>query len=673
MRINKKIFLLSVLLWSAMTAVAAHNLRGKVVDSKTNSPLGYVTAVIKHTGSEDMLSGAVSDEDGNFVIDGLTDGSYTLTVSFVGYKTYAQSIDVRSDTNLGLLKLVEDNTVLKEVQVVGQKSQMRFDLDKKVFNVDQNLSTIGGTASDVLTNIPSVEVDNEGQISLRGNSSVTVWINGKASGLSAENRGDILRQLPSESIEKVEVITNPSSKYSPEGSAGIINIILKRDRRAGYFGGIQTGADNFGGYNASGNINYSSGKLEAFANAGYRHNIFKSGGFSERATIDENGDELSLLNQNTNGKMTGNYTMLRSGLTWLPTTKDRFSLSGMAWLGGFKRNNTVDYILRENGTDAYSRQRLQNENADHNFYNAEFGYKHKFSEHSNIDFTTTYSYMDLGMNINYDDRTSYNDASIINQFQRQEGGNKIRIWDIQLDYTKSWQSGNKLETGYKGTMQHNDSPVRMYGGQSSSDALFDANLYNRFLYNQDVHAIYVNYGRKIGKFSYQAGVRGEYSRIEGMPKIWDTATDAEINGDNYNRDYFELFPSAFISYALPSGNELQLNYTRRIARPGVMQLNSFRNMTDATNISYGNPLLDPSYTNAFELNYIKNWDNHTLSASGYYRTSDDLIQQIRFMGIDNVMYSTYDNVSRSQSAGLELMAKNKLFKRLDLTSAANIF
>lgn len=652
---------------------APFSLKGKVVDVNTNQGIGYATAFVRISGTSDVVSGTVTDESGDFIIENLKQGNYEMVLSFIGYQTYIQNVSVHSDVNVGTLKMKEDNTLLGEVTVVGQKSQMKFELDKKVFNVSQNLSSIGGTASDVLSNIPSVEVNSEGQVSLRGNSSVTVWINGKASGMSAENRGDILRQLPSESIDRIEVITNPSSKYSPEGSAGIINVILKRDRRAGYYGGIQTGTNNFGGYNASGNINYTSGKIEAFANVGYRHTIFKNGGYSDRSGLDENDEIISSLHQDTNGKMKGDYTMLRGGLTWLPTHKDQFSLSGMAWLGGYNRNNDVQYLFNQGGINIYNRRRLQAENADHNFYNAEFGYKHDFSQSSNLNFSATYSFMDFGMNIDYTDETENSDLSSTNSYQRQEGGNKIKTWDLQLDYTKSWVNGNKLEAGYKGTIQDNDSPVNMYTGDDRDNAMFDADRYNRFLYNQNVQALYLTYGGKIGSFGYQAGLRGEYTKIEGKPNSWDIQTDREIGGTAYDREYFKLFPSAFLSYTLPQDNEIQLNYTRRISRPGVLQLNSFRNLSDATNISYGNPLLNPSYTDAFELNYIKNWEQHTLSISGYYRSSEDIIQQIRFMGNDNTMYSTYENVSSSTSAGLEVVSKNKLLKILDLTSTVNLF
>lgn len=661
-----------LLVCSSQAFSAQYTVNGRIQDSSTRENVSFASVLLTRAGTSDMVKGAVSDDNGSFILSDLPEGKYTLRVSFVGYDDIIRELDIASDLDLGILPMAPKSELLQEVQVVGRQSAMRFELDKKVFNVSQSIASIGGSASDLLSQIPSVDVDQDGGISLRGNSNVTVWINGNASGLSSENRGDILRQLPSESIERVEVITNPSSKYSAEGSGGIINIILKRERRAGYFGGLQASLDNNAGYNASGSINYSSSKLEASASAGYRHNIFKNGGYSDRYALNESGLEESLLHQGNDGKMTGDYTMLRGNVAWLPTTADRIGISGMAWLGGYIRNNTSDYSLSRLGINDYTRRRFQHENADHNYYNAELSYKHDFSEKSFLNFTGTYSYLDFGMMIDYDDR-SLGESQDYSQFQRQDGGNNIRTWDLQLDYSKTWANNMRLETGYKGTWQNNDSPVSLYSGMTVNDMAFDPSRYNRFLYDQNISAVYVNFGAKIGDFSYQLGLRGEYTGTSNYPVAWNAESSSEERGQKVGNHYFDLFPSAFISYSMPHGNELQLNYTRRLSRPGGLQLNSFRNITDANNVSYGNPNLMPSYTDAFELNYIKNWDAHTLSVSTYYRKNEDVIQQIRFMGTDNVMYSTFENVSKSQSAGMELVGKNRLFRMLDLTTTVNLF
>lgn len=661
-----------------MAAWAASGVvQGKIIDARSKEALEFVTVGLRRQGTDALLKGTITDEEGGFVLEGLADGSYVLIVSYVGYKDLNRNIEITSSSprvNLNRLLLEEDSQLLGEVEVVGQKSQMRFELDKRVFNVDQNIASTGGSASDVLTNIPSVEVDNEGQVSLRGSSSVTVWINGKASGLTSDNRGDILQQLPAENIERVEVITNPSARYSPEGTAGIINIVLKRDRRAGYFGGVQAGADINGGYNVSGNVNYSSGTLEAYANLGYRRRLSPSGGYTNRSYLADDGSETSALNQESDGEMDGKMTFSRAGATWHITEKDHLSVSGMGMFGGHDRENAIDYLSSERGSTVYNRLRNQSEDGDMTMFNVELGYKHDFSEESNLDFTLSHNQWRMDGNNVYDDLTRYTTDGVETAlYQMQDNRRRNKTWEAQLDYVNKWGENHRLEAGYKGSFRRENSPVRTYSGSNAADAVFDASLYNRFIYDQDIHALYLTYGGRWGQLSYQAGLRGEYTRTQSQPMSWNTEGDSEQAGELYKDDYFKLFPSLFVSYALPAGNEVQLNYTRRISRPWGGQLNSFRNITDATNISFGNPELTPEYSNAFELNYIKNWEEHMLSFSGYYRTTDEVIQRISYRGNDNVMYSTYDNVAQSQSAGMELVAKNRLFRFLDLTSTVNLF
>lgn len=674
----KRIVLLVLLLGMNIAAWAVSGVvQGKIVDAKSKEALEFVTVSVRRQGTDALLKGTITDETGSFVLEGLAEGGYVLTVSYVGYKDLNRNVEITSSSphvNLSRLLLDEDSQLLGEVEVVGQKSQMRFELDKRVFNVDQNIASSGGSASDVLTNIPSVEVDNEGQVSLRGSSSVTVWINGKASGLTSDNRGDILQQLPAENIERIEVITNPSARYSPEGTAGIINIVLKRDRRAGYFGGVQAGADVNGGYNVSGNVNYSSGTLEAYANLGYRRRLFQNGGYTNRSYLAEDGSETSSLNQESDGEMDGKMTFTRAGATWHVTEKDHLSISGMGMFGGHDRENAIDYLSSEHGSAIYNRQRNQSEDGDMTMFNVELGYKHDFSEESNLDFTLSHNQWRMDGNNVYDDVTRYTaGGEETTLYQAQDNRMRNKTWEMQLDYVNKWDENHRLEAGYKGSFRRNNSPVRTYSGNSASDAVFDASLYNRFIYDQDIHALYLTYGGRWGQLSYQAGLRGEYTRTQSQPMSWNISEDNELAGDLYKDDYFKLFPSLFVSYALPAGNEVQLNYTRRISRPWGGQLNSFRNITDAANISFGNPELTPEYSNAFELNYIKNWEEHMFSFSGYYRTTDEVIQRISYRGNDNVMYSTYENVAQSQSAGMELVAKNKLFRFLDLTSTVNLF
>ena len=651
-------------------------IKGIVMDGELGGPLEFVTVQVKAKGSDKIVQGSVTGSDGNYTIGGLKKGEYVVTFSYIGYEEVSKNISISSDNqilSLGELTLAEDANQLGEVEVVAKRPQMRFEIDRKVFDATQDIAAEGGSASDLLSNIPSVEVDNEGSVSLRGNSSVTIWINGKASGLTADNQADILDMMPAGDIKQVEVITNPSARYSPEGTAGIINIILKDDRKPGYYGSVKVGADTDGGYQASGNINYSSSKVDAYANLNYRNREFKGGGITSRLNTTDN----SFLDQTNDSKRQHNNWFGRFGATWHITKSDdlAFNVTGMTGGGDNSENIHYNSIDSQKNT-IYTSDRITNGDSDMKMYNLELNYVHKFSENSNIDLMVSNNqWRRDGMNI-FRQSTVYTDPSQIANplYQTQENDIKDKTWEVQADYTNKISDMARIEAGYKGTFQRNASPVDTYTGTTAEHIRQDESLYNRFLYNRDVHALYMTYGGKWDKLSYQAGLRGEYWRVDTRSLDFDQ----EFNGkasETFEKDYFKLFPSAFISYALPKNNELQVNYTRRLRRPWGGQLNSFRNISDASNISFGNPELTPEYSHSFELNYIKSWESgHTLSLSGYYRSTDDVIQRIRFLNTeDNVMYTTSENVAKSQASGLEIVGKDKLFKILDLTTTVNLY
>lgn len=651
-------------------------IKGIVMDGELGGPLEFVTVQVKAKGSDKIVQGSVTGSDGNYTIGGLKKGEYVVTFSYIGYEEVSKNISISSDNqilSLGELTLAEDANQLGEVEVVAKRPQMRFEIDRKVFDATQDIAAEGGSASDLLSNIPSVEVDNEGSVSLRGNSSVTIWINGKASGLTADNQADILDMMPAGDIKQVEVITNPSARYSPEGTAGIINIILKDDRKPGYYGSVKVGADTDGGYQASGNINYSSSKVDAYANLNYRNREFKGGGITSRLNTTDN----SFLDQTNDSKRQHNNWFGRFGATWHITKSDdlAFNVTGMTGGGDNSENIHYNSIDSQKNT-IYTSDRITNGDSDMKMYNLELNYVHKFSENSNIDLMVSNNqWRRDGMNI-FRQSTVYTDPSQTANplYQTQENDIKDKTWEVQADYTNKISDMARIEAGYKGTFQRNASPVDTYTGTTAEDIRQDESLYNRFLYNQDVHALYMTYGGKWNKLSYQAGLRGEYWRVDTRSLDFDQ----EFNGkasETFEKDYFKLFPSAFISYDLPKNNELQMNYTRRLRRPWGGQLNSFRNISDASNISFGNPELTPEYSHSFELNYIKSWESgHTLSLSGYYRSTDDVIQRIRFLNTeDNVMYTTSENVAKSQASGLEIVGKDKLFKILDLTTTVNLY
>lgn len=660
-----------------VTAFAQGSVKGKVLDKQTDEVMEFVNVVVE-TPAGKLVKGAITDVGGQFFISGLKDGTYQLQVSFVGYKTLTRQFTISAKNrqqHYNALYISEDAKVLGEVQVTGQRSQMKLEVDRKVFSVDQILAAAGGSASDLLENIPSVEVTTDGEISLRGNSSVEVWINGKASGLTTDNRAEILQQIPAESIERIEVIDNPSAKYSPEGSAGIINIVLKRDRKGGYYGSLRAGANIHGGWNTSGNINYSSGVLDAFANLGYRRRRNNGGSKSEQHYKQTN-EYQNYESDNTNK---GGGLFARLGLTWHFTKNDDLSLGGMTLQGKHDNLTTTPYHYGTIGatTDSYQMFRRNSGDGKMHMYHAEMGYEHRFSDTHKLTAHAEYNrWMSDNDNI-YQDSVWYVDMPhqhTTYSYQYRPMHVRNRSWEVKLDYENQISEHFKLEAGYNGRWSHENTPQEswMADNWEGTHLMEDELYYNRFIYSMDTHALYATVNTKIGKLGVMAGLRGEYWKVNTESYDYAQEHGTAAKEAPYKKDFFKLFPSLFLNYELTESAQLQLNYTYRLRRPWGGQLNSFRNTSDASMVSFGNPELTPEYTHSISLNFLKTWQEHTLSISTYYRPTTDVMQRIRYQNADDgMMYMTTMNLTKRQSLGVELIGKNKLFRILDLTTTVN--
>jgi outer membrane receptor protein involved in Fe transport len=621
-----------------------------------------------------MVGGGMTDVKGAFHVDKLKDGSYTLQVSFVGYKTVTRQFQItpqRRTVHYNALYIGEDAHTLKEVQVVGQRSQMKLEVDRKTFTVDEVLAAAGGSVTDLLENIPSIEVTTDGEISLRGNSSVEVWINGKASGLTSDNRAEILQQIPAESIERIEVIDNPSAKFSPEGTAGIINIILKRDRRAGYYGSIQAGGNNQKGWNVGGNINYSSKWVDAYANLGLRRRRGNGGNESEQHYPLQD----TFMNSTGDNSNKGRGLFGRAGLTFHLSDDDDLALSGMFLRGTPSNENVTEYdygVLSTGQVLKHMTRTATSEDGSHRMYNGELSFTHKFNKKGTHKLDASLSFNKWQMNSSnvYRNDTTYTDGSPMTwSLQNRPMHMNNRAWEVKIDYENQLAEDLKIETGYNGRFSHEDTPQESQMWNQQTGRYDDeAYFYNRFIYKNNVHALYATANMKFGRIGVMAGMRGEYWKVDTK------STDYYQVETPFKKDYFQLFPSLFLSYALTETAQLQLNYTRRLRRPWGGQLNSFKNTRDASMIEFGNPQLTPEYTNSFSLNFLKTWDAHTLSVGTYYRPTTDVMQRVRYQGEydgQSVMFMTNLNVAKSQSAGIELIAKDKLWKILDLTTTLN--
>ena len=673
----KRFIIFFLLCLCAYTGWAQGIVKGKILDRQKSEPLGFVNIKVTEQGSDKFVGGGITDAGGNFNVSGLKDGKYTLSLTFMGYKDVTRQFEItpaKREVQFKLLYMAEDAKQLNEVTVTGQRATMKLEVDRKSFDVGQLISNAGQAASDVLDNIPSIEVDNDGNVSLRGNSSVEVWINGKASGLTSDNRAQILQQLPAESIDRVEVIDNPSAKFSAEGSAGIINIVLKKDRKAGYYGSVQAGGDTRGGANTSFNVNYNSRLIDSYLNIGYRHRA-NTGHMESQQTSNTYNQTYD-----SDSKQRGNNFFTRAGVTLHATTKDDFSLSGMLMHGGGNSHSYTPYIYTAvaNGLNNYQLDRINRSRTGMDMRYGEFNYRHSFTDKHFIDFTANLSSWKMNGDNWYQDSTvvvGIDDVTYSYQYRPQYINNHRK--ELKLEYENQVTKNFKIEAGYNGNFSRENTPQESYMDNTSFDgtnASEDKLFFNRFIYKQDLHAFYTTLSYKFGALSLMGGLRGEYWRVNTESYTWEQEHDASLREQPFKKDYFQLFPSVFMSWQMTETQQLQLNYTRRLRRPWGGQLNSFRDTRDATTVSFGNPYLTPEFSNSFSLNYLKQWNDHSLLVSAYYRPTTDVIQRISYKNQeDGLFYQTSMNVAKSVSTGLEMTVKNKLWRILDLTTSANAY
>jgi hypothetical protein len=646
-------------------ASAAGDITGKIINKGSGEPMDFVTVqLIDANTGKPLPIGTNTDEDGSFIIKGVKDGKYLVRITNIGSVAQERPVTVKAGTaNIGTVSLADDTKLLQEVVVEGVRSQMRFELDKKVFTVDANVTAAGSSASELLESIPSVEVDQDGEVSLRGNSSVTVWINGKESGLTADNRAQILEQIPAETIESIEVITNPSAKYSPEGTAGIINIILKKDRKAGYYGSAELSVNSQGGGNVGANINYNSAKFDLFGGIGWRMRHAKGG-----SKMDRQFDDGTYTTSEGESPSHGNNLFVRLGGTWHISDNDDLGVSGFGMFGHRWGRSTTLYNSTAPNNWLVNNDLSRNK-ADMHGAHGELTYTHKWSSTHLIDVTASYNNFGGPTWRSYLEEIIWPGDREDDKYQEQTMDMGSQSWEAKIDYTNQLNDWLKLEGGYNGNYSKENTPTDTYTGTTPADMVQNQALYNRFIYRNNITAFYATLGGKVKNFSFSAGLRAE---------AWQVRTRSlgfgEIEADvpEYKKNNFALFPSAFISWSLPHDNEMQVNYTRRIRRPWGGQLNSFHDISDPTNVSYGNPELEPQYSNAFELNYIKSWYSHMISVSAYVRTSSNMLNRISYLDKD-VMYTTWANVADEVNSGCEIVAKNNLFRCLDLTTTVNLY
>ncbi|MDD4922459.1 MAG: TonB-dependent receptor [Bacteroidales bacterium] len=654
-------------------------LSGKLLDKETKNAIDFVNITLYDQASATPYKAKISDTNGSFTFTDVKPGSYRLETKLLGYLSYNETIDIAAgnEKNLGEILLKPDSKLLKAVEVTGIRSNMKLEIDKKVFSVNQTIAAAGASASDILKDIPSVEIDAEGTVSLRNSESVTVWINGKPSGLTADNRGQVLEQMPAESIDRIEVITNPSAKFSPEGSAGIINIILKKDRKSGYYGSISAGASYPWGKNGGANINYSSSKIDAYANIGLRNEVHDGNGSIKRQTYKTDAltelIDTSSLNSESSRTFGGSGLFMRAGIDYHLNNKHTISLSAFAMDG---RRNTQSEVTN-NFLDNHllmTRQSLRNSTGEskHNNYDMTMDYQWEIAAGHSLQANLSHGKRSDSDHTTYT-QTDYNSAFQVtnNSLQKQTGASNTEDWEFKVDYSKKFSERWKLEAGMKSEWTQRYSDINIFNGISSGNNWIIPsmpNSSNGFDYDEQIHAVYGTLtGKMTSKFGYQLGLRGEKTIVSFI------STDRDGASAPINKDYLELFPTIFLNYNFSEGSDIQLNYSKRINRPRGRALNPYVDISDSTNIRTGNPDLNPEFAHAFEMNFIKTWKSHTLSSSIYHRITNDVIQDIRYIETTGIMYQKPSNVTNSTSSGLELVSKDRMSKILETTATLNVY
>ena len=591
--------------------VAKIKITGNVNDSETSQPLEYATISLMNERFPDRIQGGITDAKGNFDIE-IFPGKYNITIEYIGFeKITLENREIRETTSLGNFALTINSESLEEVELIGERTEVEIRLDKRVYNVGRDITVRGGSVTDVMDNIPAVSVDVEGNISLRGNDNVRILINGKPSGLVGLSGPAALRQLPAESIEKVEVVTSPSARYEASGTAGILNIILKKDELIGFNATFIANAgipENLGG---TATLNWRTKKLNIFSTTTYRDQKSLGGGLFNSEYF--NGDLPSAFANETRDydRVRKNY-FINLGAEYYFNDKTSLTISGFVR----DSNNTNDASteiddLNANGDILSTVSRLQEEAEEDNSSQLTANFTKKFNDDGH----------ELVAEIQLQKSAEDEFADITNSDSPSETAGTLESQTrnlFQLDYVWPIDKNTQFEFGYRGdfSSQENDYEIAIF---KNGEFVRDTDLSNVLLFEQNINALYTQFGKKVNKFSYLVGLRIENTNI---------VIDQKTTNDFKEKKYTNFFPTLNLSYEFSEEENITLGFSRRIRRPRSWSLNPFPSRSSVTFFRQGNPDLDPSYSSTFDFGYLKRWEKFTFNGSAYYQKATQVITRI---------------------------------------------
>ncbi|MFB9863201.1 TonB-dependent receptor domain-containing protein [Rufibacter immobilis] len=626
------------------TSASAHGagkITGLVLDSLSGKPVAYATVALRLKNSTQALDGMLTNDKGQFSFHKVGPGVYTLTFSFIGYAAKTvQDISITAqtpDADAGTIQLHSAANKLQEVTVVGQKPLIEDKGDRLVYNAEQDITNAGGNAADVLKKVPSLAVDPEGNVQLRGSANVRVLINGKTSNIMASSLADALKQIPADNIKSVEVMTNPPAKYDAEGTGGVINIITKKNSLQGTSGSVGVALGTVGS-NGFGNLNVRKGKLGV--NAGL--NGFKY--YVRRKSLMRRQEGEALTNQTAKGKIFGGGASAQLGLDYELDSLNLFSAGIKLNLGRYQ--GRMNQVTTSPAPGLYQTIYSQN-----HFQFKPLGtdlnvdYTHIFKPQQELTFLAQWSQSDIDNRIDQDRQNTQEQLYYV---QRNTNDNFNREITLQLDYTQAFASKASLETGLKTILR-----------RAESNALYDITFplenraapgQNLLHYDQNVMAGYVTYGGPLLKnYTYRAGARYEHTFISG---------DFTSNTTHLKNQYGRLVPSLYVSRTFKKDHTVKVSYTQRIQRPYIFYLNPYRDTRDPKNVTYGNPALSPELTHTYELGYSTFFKTSSVNASVFLNETNNAIQPLIRLEED-IAFTTYGNAGKSQGYGLSLSGSTK--------------
>lgn len=645
-------------------------LSGIITDVESSEPLPYATVSV-YNRNGDLADGGIADENGVFKLN-LPPNDYSLNFEYIGFESV--TIDIKpypNNINIGTVKLISSFDSLEGVDVVGQSAEVEIRLDKRVYNVSKNNLIRGGTVSDVLENVPSVSVDIDGNIELRGNNNVRILVDGKPSGLIGLGGIDALTRLPAESIEKVEVITSPSARYQAEGTTGIINIILAKRFLKGLNGVFNLSAGRNDTYSGSANLNYRKGKFNFFTNSGYSDRTNKGRAVQDNVYTDPlESVERYVEERQFNRRRQGFNVNI--GLDYQMTEKTSLTMSYLT-----NERDGDDSTINEqsqyqiDGILVTNRYEKEIDREDSNQFSVDF--EHQFNKQGHKLTATLQTEKNdetetSDINSFFENGQPSDDSEINRTVENQERNL------AQLDYVFPIDKNTQFEAGYRGTDNKRKIDFEVQIIDENDNATVDENLSNVLDFEQEVHALYSQYGKKFNTFSFLAGLRFENTRIF----VEQLDSSSPLNNKSYN-DYF---PTLNLGWEISPTASITLGYNRRISRPNAWTLNPFQSRSSKTSYFQGNPKLDPSYSNGIDIGYLKQFKKVTLNSSVYYRKSTDAVSRVAIVTDETVFVNGIEtpvirrlpiNLGTEEQFGVEFNTSLRLIKGMRTNASVNFF